>query len=107
MTNQSYFHGFSPSLSRISIYRETTLPQTGTNNGQLKMLGLGPYTPSKILSYMGIPCSAVASFMGVIAQVRDLFMSLIHTCELSDANPFDYLIQLQNHASELAESPRD
>jgi hypothetical protein len=47
MTNQSYFHGFSPSLSRISIYRETTLPQTGTNNGQLKMLGLGPYTPSK------------------------------------------------------------
>jgi hypothetical protein len=64
-------------------------------------------TPSKILSYMGIPCSAVASFMGVIAQVRDLFMSLIHTCELSDANPFDYLIQLQNHASELAESPRD
>ena len=34
-------------------------------------------------------------------------MSLIHTCELSDANPFDYLTQLQRHASELAESPRD
>ena len=41
------------------------------------------------------------------AQVGDLFMSLIHTCELSDANPFDYLTQLQRHASELAESPRD
>jgi len=41
------------------------------------------------------------------AQVGDLFMSLIHTCELSDANPFDYLTQLQRHASELAERPCD
>ncbi|HXO31990.1 MAG TPA: hypothetical protein VN901_06570 [Candidatus Acidoferrales bacterium] len=41
------------------------------------------------------------------AMVGDLFMSMIHTCELSDANPFDYLTQLQRHASELAESPRD
>jgi transposase len=41
------------------------------------------------------------------AQVGDLFMSLIHTCELSDANPFDYLTELQRHAAELAESPRD
>jgi hypothetical protein len=98
MTNQSYFHGFSPSLSRISVYRETTTP---ANLNQQRT------TPSKILSYMGIPCSAVARFMGVIAQVGDLFMSLIHTCELSDANPFDYLTQLQHHASELAESPRD
>ena len=29
------------------------------------------------------------------AYVGDLFMSLIHTCELNDANPFDYLTQLQ------------
>jgi len=41
------------------------------------------------------------------AQVGDLFMSLIHTCELSDANPFDYLTELQRHASELVGSPRD
>jgi transposase len=41
------------------------------------------------------------------AQVGDLFMSLIHTCELCDANPFDYLTQLQRHAADLAESPRD
>jgi hypothetical protein len=34
-------------------------------------------------------------------------MSLIHTCELCDANPFDYLTQLQRHAADLAESPRD
>jgi hypothetical protein len=25
------------------------------------------------------------------AQVGDLFMSLIHTCELNGVNPFDYL----------------
>ncbi|SRR6266550_232239 len=29
------------------------------------------------------------------AQVGDLFMSLIHTCELNGANAFDYLIELQ------------
>ena len=34
-----------------------------------------------------------------------LFMSLIHTCELSGANPFDYLTQLQQHADELAHNP--
>jgi transposase len=39
------------------------------------------------------------------AQVGDLFMSLIHTCELNRANPFDYLTQLQRHAVEVAEHP--
>jgi transposase len=39
------------------------------------------------------------------AEVGDLFMSLIHTCELNDANPFDYLTQLQKHSEELAENP--
>jgi transposase len=39
------------------------------------------------------------------AHVGDLFMSLIHTCELSDANPFDYLTQLQRHAGELTRNP--
>ena len=39
------------------------------------------------------------------SQVGDLFMSLIHTCELADANPFDYLTELQRHASELAANP--
>ena len=32
----------------------------------------------------------------------DLFMSLIHTCALNDVNPFDYLTELQKHASELS-----
>ena len=34
------------------------------------------------------------------AQMGDLFMSLIHTCELNGADPFDYLNQLQRHAEE-------
>jgi hypothetical protein len=39
------------------------------------------------------------------AEVGDLFMSLIHTCELNSANPFDYLTQLQKHAEELVKNP--
>jgi transposase len=39
------------------------------------------------------------------AKAGDLFMSLIHTCELNDANPFDYLTELQKHAAELAKNP--
>ena len=39
------------------------------------------------------------------AQVGDLYMSLIHTCELNGANPFDYLTALQKHAAELARNP--
>jgi transposase len=39
------------------------------------------------------------------SQVGDLFMSLIHTCELAGANPFDYLTELQRHASQLAAKP--
>jgi hypothetical protein len=39
------------------------------------------------------------------AAVGDLFMSLIHTCELSGANPFDYLTELQKHATELGANP--
>ena len=41
------------------------------------------------------------------AQVGDLFMSLIHTCELCSANPFDYLTELQRHAEEIAENPQN
>jgi transposase len=41
------------------------------------------------------------------SQVGDLFMSLIHTCELTDANPFHYLTELQRHAHELAANPSE
>jgi transposase len=41
------------------------------------------------------------------AGVGDLFMSLIHTCELNGANPFDYLTELQRHAEELKLRPSE
>ena len=39
------------------------------------------------------------------AAVGDLFMSLIHSCELAGANPFDYLTELQKHSTELSANP--
>ena len=40
------------------------------------------------------------------ADVGDLFMSLIHTCELCGANAFDYLTELQRNSAVLARQPR-
>jgi transposase len=39
------------------------------------------------------------------ARAGDLFMSLIHTCELCGANSFDYLTELQKRAPEVAAAP--
>ena len=39
--------------------------------------------------------------------VGDLFMSLIHTCELNDANPFDYLTELLRHSAEPKQRPSE
>jgi transposase len=39
------------------------------------------------------------------ADVGDLYMSLIYTCELNGADAFDYLTQLELHADELAAHP--
>ena len=39
------------------------------------------------------------------ARVGDVFMSLIHTAELNEANPFDYLVHLQRHANEVSKDP--
>jgi transposase len=41
------------------------------------------------------------------AQMGDLFMSLIHTCELNGVNAFDYLTELQRHATELKQNPSE
>ena len=41
------------------------------------------------------------------AGVGDLFMSLIHTCELNRANPFDYLTELQKHSEKLKQKPSE
>jgi transposase len=39
------------------------------------------------------------------AAVGDLYMSLIYTCELCGANPFEYLTELQRHADQVAAAP--
>jgi transposase len=39
------------------------------------------------------------------AEVGDLFMTLIHTCQLCGANSFEYLTELQRHARELTANP--
>jgi transposase len=39
------------------------------------------------------------------ARVGDLFMSLIYTCQLNGANPFDYLTELQRHLDHVAAQP--
>jgi transposase len=41
------------------------------------------------------------------ARVGDLFMSLIYTCQLCGANPFDYLTELQIHRRELFRTPSE
>lgn len=41
------------------------------------------------------------------AMVGDLFMSLIHTCELNGVNSFHYLTELQRHSSDLKPTPAD
>jgi hypothetical protein len=39
------------------------------------------------------------------AHVGDMFMSLIHTTELMNANPFNYLTELLKHAKDVARNP--
>jgi hypothetical protein len=40
------------------------------------------------------------------AHVGDVFMSLIHTCELCGSNPFDYLTELERHADRVGMKPQ-
>jgi transposase len=40
------------------------------------------------------------------AHVGDLFMSLIHTCELCEADAFEYLTELERHANDVAANPQ-
>jgi hypothetical protein len=39
------------------------------------------------------------------ARVGDIYMTLIHTCDLNRINAFDYLNQLQLHAADVAQHP--
>jgi hypothetical protein len=38
--------------------------------------------------------------------VGDLFMSLIHTCALCQANPFEYLSELERQSQAVAQNPQ-
>jgi hypothetical protein len=40
------------------------------------------------------------------AHVGDLFMSIIHTCQLNGVDPFGYLTELQKHAAQLSQTPQ-
>jgi transposase len=39
------------------------------------------------------------------AEVGDIFMSLIHTCQLNGINPFDYLMALEKHSEQVRQQP--
>ncbi|MDA3787571.1 MAG: transposase [Desulfobacula sp.] len=39
------------------------------------------------------------------ANIGDIFMSLIHTCNLMKINPFKYLVALQKNSSALFKDP--
>ena len=39
------------------------------------------------------------------AYIADLYMSIIHTCTLAGANPFEYLTELEKNASEMRKNP--
>jgi transposase len=39
------------------------------------------------------------------AEAADIFMSLIHTCELGRVNPFDYLVELLRNPEAVARAP--
>jgi transposase len=39
------------------------------------------------------------------AFIGDMFMSIIHTCNLNGINPFDYITALQRHSSDVFKNP--
>ena len=41
------------------------------------------------------------------ARVGDMYMSLIYTCEICQASPFDYLTALHRNTEQVAETPHD
>ena len=42
---------------------------------------------------------------GLLLANGDIFMSLIHTCQLNGINPFDYLMNLEKNAGAVRENP--
>ena len=54
---------------------------------------------------MRILCGRRGDQLDQVGCVADVYLSLIYTCELCGANPFDYLTELQRHAAEVAAKP--
>jgi hypothetical protein len=67
------------------------------------------FARSESTGYKSLPNRKNALFYKTLngAGVADLFMSLIHTCELNGANPFHYLTELQWRAEELKQNPSE
>jgi len=40
------------------------------------------------------------------AYIGDLFMSIIHTCDLNDMNPYTYMTELERHSTEVFANPQ-
>ncbi|MDI9569286.1 MAG: transposase domain-containing protein [Pseudomonadota bacterium] len=81
----------------VSLCAEFTLSKVSRalhlNHATLKKRFLATRSPH-------IPGSVIPSdFLG------DMFMSLIHTCNLGGVNPFDYLVALQKYAKDVFKNP--
>jgi hypothetical protein len=71
---------------------------------EISSLGSSASTPWTLNSVLSI----YAQFPKLdVMGLSPVAMSLIHTCELNGADPFDYLNQLQRHAEELKQTPSD
>jgi transposase len=68
-------------------------------------LDAAPLAPESVPHFIGIGTLFYKAMNG--ARVGDLFMSLIHTCELNKVNPFEYLMELLRHPAELKASPAE
>ena len=64
-------------------------------------------TPTQFRLGKSLPNRKNALFYRTLvgAHVGDVFMSLIHTAELNDIAPFEYLVALQRNAVALAAHP--
>jgi hypothetical protein len=54
-----------------------------------------------------VPINALLLYMINGAYIGDLFMSLIHTCNLQDVNPFEYLTAMQQHSFDIFQNPEN
>ena len=53
------------------------------------------------VNWLRVPTCVGGADGAFVYGVGNLFTSLIHTCELSGASPFDDLTELQRHAAAL------